>query len=143
MAVYNPQDPRDYLKIVKEVEKAKECKYKIEIKKFHPVQTDNQQRYIHFMISYWAMKNGETFYDTLHHIQLHVAPVPFYTGEKDKNGKDKFKPLSALTTAEASSVIRNFLDYARMNGTPIPEPEDKISIDYCKRELESSGSGWV
>ena len=91
MAVYNPQDPRDYLKIVKEVEKAKECKYKIEIKKFHPVQTDNQQRYIHFMISYWAMKNGETFYDTLHHIQLHVAPVPFYTGEKDKNGKDKFK----------------------------------------------------
>lgn len=143
MAVYNPQDPRDYLKIVKEVEKAKECKYKIEIKKFHPVQTDNQQRYIHFMISYWAMKNGETFYDTLHNIQLHICPVPFYTGEKDKRGKDTFKPLSALTTAEASSVIRNFLDYANMNGTPIPEPEDKISIDYCKRELESSGSGWV
>ena len=143
MSVYNPNDPRDYLAIVKEVEKAKNGKYKLEIKKFHPVQTDNQQRFIHFMISYWAMKNGDTFYSTLRNIQLHICPVPFFTGEKDEQGNDKFKPISALTTAEASSVIRNFLDYASMNGVPIPEPEDKISIDYCKRELESSGAGWV
>ena len=94
------------------------------------------------MISYWAWKNGETFYDTLHKIQLHIAPVPFYTGEKDKQGNDVFKPLSALTTAEASSVIRNFLDFAGMNGTPIPEIDDKVSLAYCKKELESA-DGWV
>ncbi len=143
MAIFNCRDPRDYLAIVKSVEKAKECGYLLEIKKFHPVQTDNQQRYIHFMISYWAMKNGETFYSALRNLQLHVCPVPFYTGEKDEKGNHKFKPLSALDTAEASSVIRNFLDYASMNGCPIPDPEDKISIDYCKRELESAGAGWV
>ena len=38
MSVYNPNDPRDYLRIVKEVQKAKECGYKIELKKFHPIQ---------------------------------------------------------------------------------------------------------
>ena len=143
MSVYNPNDPRDWLQIVKFMEKAKECKFKVEIHKFHPIQTDNQQRYIHFMLNYWAMKNGDTFYSTLHELQEHICPVPFYTGEKDKRGNHKFKPLTALTTAETSSVIRNFIDYAAMNGTIIPEPDDKISISYCKRELEQSGAGWV
>lgn len=143
MSVYNPNDPRDYLSICKFIEKAKSCKFLIDMKKFHPVQTDSQQRYIHFMLSYWAMKNGETFYSSLRNLQEHICPVPFYTGEKDERGNQKYKPLTALTTAEASSVIRNFLDYASMNGTLIPEPDDKASIAYCKRELEQSGAGWV
>lgn len=142
MAVYDLNSPKDYLRFFKDIERFKENKQKIEVTKFHPVQTDKQARYIQFMISYWAMKNGETFYDTLHEIQLHICPVPFYTGEKDKRGKDTFKPLSALTTAEASSVIRNFLDYASMNGTPIPEMDDKVGLSYCQKELESA-DGWI
>ena len=51
MSVYNPNDPRDYLRIVKEVEKTKECGYKTELKKFHPIQTDKQSSYLHFMVS--------------------------------------------------------------------------------------------
>lgn len=143
MSVYNPNDPRDVAELYKLIGKARECKYKLEVHKFHPIQTDNQQRYIHFMLSYWAMKNGDTFYSTLNELQEHICPVPFYTGERDERGNHKFKPLTALTTAEASSVIRNFIDYAAMNGTIIPEPDDKISISYCKRELEQSGAGWV
>ena len=142
MSVYNLNNPNDYLRFFKDIERYKENKQVIEVKKFHPQQSDKQARYIHFMISYWAWKNGETFYDTLHKIQLHISPVPFYTGEKDKQGNDVFKPLSSLTTAEASSVIRNFLDFAGMNGTPIPEIDDKVSLAYCKKELESA-DGWV
>lgn len=142
MAVYDLNDPRQYLKLVKDVERYKENRQLVEIKKFHPVATDKQQRYLHFMISYWAWKNGETFYETLHEIQLHISPVPFYTGEKDKKGESTFKPLSALTTSEASSVIRNFLAYASMNGTPIPDMDDKVGLAYCEKELESA-DGWV
>ncbi len=142
MSIYNLNNPNDYLKIFKDIEKYKENKQVIEIRKFHPIQTDKQQRYIHFMISYFAWKNGETFYETLHNIQLHVCPVPFFTGEKDKQGNGKFRPLSALTTAEASSVIRNFLDYAKMCGTPIPEIDDKVGLAYCMKELESA-DGWI
>ena len=54
MAVYDLNNPKDYLRFFKDIERFKENKHKIEIKKFHPVQTDSQQRYIHFMISYWA-----------------------------------------------------------------------------------------
>ena len=42
MSVYNPNDPRDYLRIVKEVQKAKECGYNIQLKKYHPIQTDKK-----------------------------------------------------------------------------------------------------
>ncbi len=142
MAIYNLNNPNDYLKIFKEIEKYRENKQLIEIRKFHPVQTDKQQRYIHFMLSYFSWKTGDTFYNTLHTLQNNICPVVFYTGKKNKEGQNVFKPLSGLNTAEASSVIRNFIDYAGMNGIPIPEPEDKIGVEYCKKELESA-DGWI
>lgn len=142
MAIYNLTDPRHYLKLMKDIGTYMSNRQTIEVKKFHPVQTDKQQRFIHFMLSYWAWKNGETFYDTLQALQKNICPVPFYTGQKDKRGNSVYKPLSVLNTADASSVIRNFLDYASMNGTPIPEPDDNVSIEYCMKELESS-EGWV
>lgn len=142
MAIYNLNHPNDYLKVFKDIERYKENRQIIEIRKFHPVQTDKQQRYIHFILSYFAWKTGETFYSTLRTLQRNVCPVPFYTEEQDGRGNRKYKPLSALTTSEASSVIRNFLDYANVNGIPIPEIDDKAGLAYCKRELESA-DGWI
>ncbi len=143
MAVYNPNDPRAYLQIVKAVEKAKECGYLLEIKKFHPVATDKQQRYLHFVISYLAFKLGDTFYSMLRDIQRNVCSHIFYTEERDKTGQRKYKSLSALDTAEASSVIRNVIDFASVRGVMIPEQDDKVGLQYCERELENGGSGWI
>lgn len=142
MSVYNPNDPREYLAIVQAVQKAKECGYKIEVKKFYPIQTDKQANYLHFMVSYLAMKLGQTFYDTLRDIQRNVCSYIFYTSEVDKTGQRKYKPLTALNTAEASSVIRNVIDYASIRSIMIPEPDDKVGLAYCQKELESA-SGWV
>lgn len=143
MSVYNPKDAKSLMQAYGFLDKAKECGFLVEMKKYHPVATDNQQAYLHFIISYWAMKNGDTFYSALRNIQRHVCPVYFVSNRKDKKGNALYKSLSELNTAEASSVIRNFIDYASVNGTMIPEPDDKVSIEYCKRELESSGAGWV
>lgn len=143
MAVYNPNDPRDYLAIVKAVEKAKDCGYLLEIRKFHPVATDKQQHYLHFIISYLAFKLGDTFYTTLRDIQRHACIHIFYTDEVDDKGNRKYKPLSALNTAEASSVIRNVIDYAAVREVTIPEADDNLGVNMCKRELEASGAGWV
>lgn len=144
MAIFkNLNDLRTYMSALKEIDNAKKIGYSLEIKKYHPVQTDQQKKYLNFMISYLSLKLGQTFFTTLHDIQLHVCPVIFYTGEKDEKGNHKFKPLCFLTTAEASSVIRNVLDWASMQEVMIPEPTDKAGVDYCMRELESSGAGWV
>lgn len=89
------------------------------------------------------MKLGDTYYTMLREIQKNVCSHIFFTSERDKAGKRKYKPLSALNTAEASSVIRNVIDYAAVRDIMIPEPDDKASLAYCERELEHSSAGWV
>lgn len=142
MAVYDLNNPKDYLRFFKDIERFKENKQKIEVTKFHPVATDKQQRYLNFIISYLAWKMGDTFYSTLREIQRHVCNHIFYTEEVDKSGNRKYKPLSALNTAEASSVIRNVIDYAGVHSIMIPEADDKVGLSYCQKELESA-DGWM
>lgn len=142
MAVYNPNDPRDYLAIVKEIERLKDARQLVEIKKYHPVQTDLQKAYLNFIITYYSSKVGQTFYQTLSEIQKYVAPHIFETGEYDKQGYPKYKPLGLLNTAEASSVIRCFLDFASSREIMIPDKDDEQAMKYCQREIDSS-AGWV
>lgn len=143
MSVYNPNDPRDYMAFLKQFEKLKDNKCLIEMKKFHPIASDKQQHYLNFMISYLALKMGDTFYTTLREIQRRICPHIFYTEERDKQGERIYRPLTSLNSAQASSVIRNVIDYASVRGIMIPEPDDKLSLKYCERELESSSAGWV
>lgn len=142
MAVYNPNDPRDYLAIVKEIERLKDARQLVEIKKYHPVQTDLQKAYLNFIITYYSSKVGQTFYQTLSEIQKYVAPHIFETGEYDKQGYPKYKPLGLLNTADTSSVIRNFLDFASSREVMIPDKNDEQAMKYCQREIDSS-KGWV
>lgn len=143
MSVYNPNDPRDYLAIVKEVQKAKSCGYKLEIKKFYPTLTAKQNRYLHFAISYLSFKLGQTFYETLRFVQRNMCSHIFYTNKVNRQGEHEYKPLTCINTAEASSVIRNIIDWAATQDVMIPEQDDKVGLQYCERELESAGAGWV
>lgn len=142
MAVYNPNDPRDYRAILNEVEKMKECKQLIEIKKFYPIQTDLQKAYLNFIITYYSGKVGQTFFQTLSEIQQFVAPHIFQTGEFDRKGYPKYKSLCLLNTAETSSVIRNFLDFASSREVMIPDKDDEVAMKYCQRDVDAS-AGWV
>lgn len=128
-------DPRWYLAAIKEIDKARDCGYAVDIVKHREVATDRQMAYLNFIIGYYGWKQGETFYSVLRTIQTEVCPHIFGTGEK--------KRLGWLTTAEMSSVIRNFLDYASMNGVEIPDRDDEKGLRYAKAELESGGAGWV
>ena len=130
MAVYNPNDPRDYLAIVKEIERLKDARQLVEIKKYHPVQTDLQKAYLNFIITYYSSKVGQTFYQTLSEIQKYVAPHIFETGEYDKQGYPKYKPIGLL------------LDFASSREIMIPDKDDEQAMKYCQREIDSS-SGWV
>lgn len=142
MAVYNPNDPIDYRAILNEVEKMKECKQLIEIKKFYPIQTDLQKAYLNFIITYYSGKVGQTFFQTLSEIQQFVAPHIFQTGEYDRKGYPKYKSLGLLNTAEASSVIRNFIDFASSREVMIPDKDDEVAMKYCQRDVDAS-AGWV
>lgn len=143
MAVFkNLNDPRSYMAALKEIEKAKSASYSLEIKKFHPIATDQQKAYLNFIITYLSGQIGQTFYQTLSEIQKNVAPHIFMTGEYDSKGYPRFKPLGFLDTAEASSVIRNVADYANCIGIPLPDQDDELAKKYCQMDIDSN-KGWV
>lgn len=133
----NLKDPRMYISAVREIDKARMCGYSIDITKHREVTTNKQMAYLNFIIAYYSHVQGQTFYQTLHEIQTDIAPHIFQTEE----GK-KPKPLCYLDTAETSSVIRNFIDYCSMAGIDIPDAEDRVAMDYCRREVDTS-AGWV
>ena len=113
----NLNNLRTYMEALKEIDKAKEIGYSLEIRKFHPVATDMQKAYLAFIITYLSSKLGQTFYQTLSEIQKNVAPHIFMTGEYD-------------------------IDFAESREIMIPDKEDELAVKYCQREVESS-KGWV
>ena len=131
-------DPRQYMAAMREIDKARDCGYAIDIVKHREVATDKQMVYLNFIISYFGYKQGESFYSVLRTIQQDVCPHIFLAEDSKKP-----KKLCYLTTAEMSSVIRNFLDYASMSEVVIPSKDDQRGMRLAKAELESGGAGWV
>lgn len=131
-------DPRQYMAAMREIDKARDCGYAIDITKHREVATDKQKAYLYFIISYFGYKQGESFYSVLRTIQQDVCPHIFLAEDNKKP-----KKLCYLTTAEMSSVIRNFLDYASMSEVVIPSKDDQRGMRLAKAELESGGAGWV
>lgn len=131
-------DPRQYMAAMREIDKARDCGYAIDITKHREVATDKQKAYLYFAISYFGYKQGESFYSVLRTIQQDVCPHIFLAEDSKKP-----KKLCYLTTAEMSSVIRNFLDYASMSEVVIPSKDDQRGMRLAKAELESGGAGWV
>ena len=131
-------DPRQYMAAMREIDKARDCGYAIDITKHREVATDKQKVYLYFIISYFGYKQGESFYSVLRTIQQDVCPHIFLAEDSKKP-----KKLCYLTTAEMSSVIRNFLDYASRSEVVIPSKDDQKGMRLAKAELESGGAGWV
>lgn len=131
-------DPRQYMAAMREIDKARDCGYAIDITKHREVATDKQMAYLYFVVSYFGYKQGESFYSVLRTIQQDVCPHIFLAEDSKKP-----KKLCYLTTAEMSSVIRNFLDYASMSEVVIPSKDDQRGMRLAKAELESGGAGWV
>lgn len=142
MAIYNVNNFQDYMSALKALDKAKECGYKVKIEKYYPVATDKQQEYLNFCIRYFSLRYGQSYYEALRHLQESVCPYIFNTGEVDHQHNPKYKPICFLNTAEISSVIRNFLDFASAQGIRIPDKDDDEALKFCERDLES-GNGWI
>ena len=131
-------DPRQYMAAMREIDKARDCGYAIDVVKHREVATDKQMAYLYFIVSYFGYKQGESFYSVLRTIQQDVCPHIFFAEDSKKP-----KKLCYLTTAEMSSVIRNFLDYASTSEVVIPSKDDQRGMRLAKAELERGGAGWV
>lgn len=141
MARYIPQDPRDFLAALDFLNLAKEKGFEIELKKYYPRRSVPQNRYYHFICSYFAHQYGCTDYEAENvYMKQYAARQIFEVEHEDKSGRRirYFRSSADLDTQEMASAIRNFIAYAECNGIMIPYETDELGIRFCEQELEKS-----
>ena len=143
MARYKLNDPRDYLAALDFLNFAKQKNLEIELKKYYPKRTNKQNKYYHFVCSYFAHEYGCTEYEAENvYMKQFAAPHIFEVENVDKGGRKihYYRSSADLNTVEMSNAINNFVAYASCNGIEIPLPDDEIGIRYCERQIEKTAA---
>lgn len=142
MARYRPSDAGDFLAALKFLNRAKEQNFDVTLSKYYPPRTNPQNSYLHFTLSYFAHCYGCTLIEAKEiYLKKYAAPEIFRRETETKNGTETYyRSTSSLSTAEMSSAIRNFIEYASMNGIEIPSPEYETEIRKLEQEMQSTAA---
>ena len=143
MARYKCSDPRDYLAALDFINLSKEQGFDIELKRYTPQRSNPQNKYYHFICSYFAHKYGCTNYEAENVYMKQIAARRVFEVEhKDNHGRTVryFRSSADLDKSEMSYAISNFLAFAESNGIPIPYENDEASIRICERQIEKTQS---
>ena len=143
MARYKLLDPRDYLAALDFINQAKEQNRDIDLKLYSPKRSSPQNKYYHFICSYFAHKYGCTSYEAENVYMKQIAARKVFESKViDKDGQEitYFRSSSDLSRPEMSYAISNFLAFAECHNIPIPYEGDERSITLCEREIEKTTS---
>lgn len=141
MARYNLHDPLDYLAALDFINQAKEHGFDIDLKRYSQKRSSQQNRYYHFICSYFAHKYGCTNYEAENvYMKQIAAKRVFESMIIDKDGREitYYRSSADLDKSEMSYAISNFLAFAESNNIPIPYENDDRSIRICEREIEKT-----
>lgn len=143
MARYKVTDPIDYLAALDFINQAKEQGVDIELKYYSPKRSNPQNRYYHFICSYFAHKYGCTNYEAENVYMKQIAARKVFESKVvSKDGREitYFRSSADLDKSEMSYAISNFLAFAESNNIPIPYESDERSIRISEREIEKTTS---
>lgn len=112
----------------------------VEIRKKDCERTPSQNRYLHYILSFFADETGYsldevkvTFFKRTCNCDI------FVRSHTNKRGKDVeyLRSTSELTKEEMSLAISRFRNWSSMPpvGIYIPSPEDKDFVRYCESRL--------
>ncbi len=141
MAVYRPNDPRDYMEIMNMINDARDNDKELEIKKYRKSRTSNQRKYLHFLIRWVASEYGCTStYMKEFYLKQVIAPFIFDTGNVDRAGNKVFRSESTLKVDEECNVIQCLRDWAALGNIETPDANDRMEILYCEKQIEKQTS---
>lgn len=143
MARYKPTNPADYQEAITFINQAAVQGFEIELKRHTPKRSDPQNKYYHFICSYFAHKYNCTAYEAENVYMKQIAARRVFEKEAtDHNGNKVtyFRSSADLDRSEMSYAINNFIAFAESNGIPIPYENDEDAIRYCERQIERTQS---
>lgn len=103
-----------------------------------PLRTLPQNRYLHLILSWFAVETGYTLEEVKQDIfKKHVNHDVFYDGEVGKLNLQRWRSTAALDTAELTVAIDRFRNFASSElGIYLPDPNDLASLQEMENEIE-------
>lgn len=111
----------------------------VELTRKFPPRTCPQNKYLHLILSWWAVYYGcSKKHAKEHFFKIHCNEDLFVRQQKAKDGTpyNDIRSSSDLTTQEMTLAIQRFRDFCAYQGCYIPSPEEREYLLYVEREIE-------
>ena len=120
---------------------ASSCHLEVEFNQPRRSKTTSQNNYLHFLCRCYAAGYGITFIEAKELVlKREACPDVFVTHKTNELGYEisTCRSVDSLTKDEASHVIRNFIEWARIKTCgliELPSPDDHAHIRYWKNKI--------
>ncbi len=106
-----------------------------------PARTIPQNRYLHLILSWWAIHYGCSREYAKRHFFKITCNSDIFIVERKANDGTEYKDLrssASLDTAEMTLAIQRLRDYCAEHGCYLPAPEEREYLLYVEREAEKN-----
>ena len=139
--IYNSKIESDQTKARAYLEWIINGKKRFELSVKREKRTDNQNRYLHLILSYFALEYGETLeYVKLEFFKKLLSPDIFKTERTNpKTGeiREYWRSSADIDTKEMTIAIERFRDWSsKESGIYIPSPGEKEFLDHVQNQIE-------
>jgi hypothetical protein len=110
----------------------------VELTEKKPVRSDNQNKYLHVIIGYFASQYGCGFDEAKVRFYKKICNPEIYLVDNPKRkGEKVLRSSSGLDTREMTASIERFRNYsADRAGIYLPSPEDERLLQLAEVEIE-------
>lgn len=134
----NDYQREDFKKRVNELYQKKVI---VELTRKFPTRTNQQNKYLHLILSWWAIHYGcSKDYSKRRFFKWECNRDLFVTKRTAKDGTEyeELRSSADLTTEEMTMAIQRFRDYCSYHGCYIPSPDEHEYLMYVEREISKN-----
>lgn len=116
-------------------------KFIVELTRKFPLRSNQQNKYLHLILSWWAIYYGcDKQYSKQHFFKWHCNKDLFLVEKTSKKGEPyrQLRSSTDLTTEEMTTAIQRFRDFCAYQGCYIPSPEEHEYLIFVEREISKN-----
>lgn len=108
----------------------------VDIKRWNPNRTLQQNKFYHVVLAYWGLQTGYTSEEAKQLIKQMQPDIYIY----EKNDKTFIRSSASINTADMSRSIDRFRQWSAEQGIDLPSADDKNFLEWCEQQIENTGA---
>ena len=135
---YDTSNPLDKANFELRAKKLAESGKIIELKEKKPVRSNNQNRYLHLIIGYFACQYGCGMEEAKVRLyKLTCNPDIFWIPNPEREGEKMIRSSATLDTSEMTTSIERFRNWSSIEANIyLPSPDEERMLELAEMEIE-------